>query len=359
LGGKGYYRLNRSNEESLEMIDLRSDTVTKPTEAMRKAMYEAEVGDDVYGEDKTVRRLEELAAEMLGKEDALFVTSGTQGNQIAVLTHCQPGNEIILEADSHIFYYEGAAISAFAGVQPRTIAGHRGQMSVNDIENAIRVDDIHMPETSLICIENTHNRAGGAIVPLSNIKDIYSLAQSKQIPIHLDGARLFNAAVASNTKLSDYGAQTDSIQVCLSKGLGAPIGSIIAGTSSFIDHARKWRKRLGGGLRQVGVIAAPGIIALNSMVSRLDEDHTNAQLLAEGLKNIPQLTVENEVDTNIVVVNISATQFNVDHFLHLLKENGILAVPFGKETVRFTTNYHITKEDIKDALTIIQKVFRV
>jgi threonine aldolase len=337
------------------VIDLRSDTVTKPTEEMRKAMYTAEVGDDVYGEDHTVRELEEIAAKMLGKEDALFVTSGTQGNQIAVLTHCQPGNEILLEADSHIFYYEGAAISAFAGVQPRTIIGQRGQMKPKDIESAIRVDDIHMPETSLICLENTHNRAGGAIVPLENMKEIYSVAKSHNIPVHLDGARLFNAAVASNTKLSEYGNQTDTIQVCLSKGLGAPIGSIIAGPSSFIKDARKWRKRLGGGLRQVGVIAAPGIIALTKMVDRLAEDHQRAKKLADGLKNIPNLVVENNVETNIIVVNISKTGISVSEFLERLKDNGVLAVAFGSETVRFTTNYHITDENIEVVLQSIQQ----
>jgi threonine aldolase len=335
------------------MIDLRSDTVTKPTEEMRKAMYDAEVGDDVYNEDKTVKTLETIAAEMLGKEDALFVTSGTQGNQIAVLSHCSPGNEILLEADSHIFYYEGAAISAFAGVQPRTIQGYKGQMSASDIKSAIRVDDIHMPETSLICLENTHNRAGGAVVPLENMRDIYQVASENNIPVHLDGARLFNAAVASNTKLHQYGELTDTIQVCLSKGLGAPIGSIIAGSSPFIEKARKWRKRLGGGLRQVGVIAAPGIVALTKMVDRLEEDHTRAKMLAEGLRQIPLLSVENDVDTNIIVVNISKTNKSVEQFLELLKADGVLAVPFGSETVRFTTNYHISNDDIEKALKSI------
>lgn len=221
------------------MIDLRSDTVTKPSEKMRKAMYEAEVGDDVYGEDPTVNKLEETAAAILGKEKALFVTSGTQGNQIAGLVHCRAGQEVIVESQAHIFLYEAAAMSAFAGVQTRTITGKRGAMNPLDVKAAIRGEDIHEPETGLICIENTHNKAGGAIVPLDNMKEIYRIAQEHHIPVHLDGARLFNASVASGIPVSDFAACTDSVQFCLSKGLGAPVGSIIAGAEEFIAKARK------------------------------------------------------------------------------------------------------------------------
>ncbi|HEX6923021.1 MAG TPA: threonine aldolase family protein, partial [Bacillales bacterium] len=216
------------------MIDLRSDTVTKPTEEMRKAIYNADVGDDVYGEDPTVNLLEKKAAELLGKEAALFVTSGTQGNQIAVLTHCRPGNEIILEAEAHIYYYEGAAISALAGVQPRPLKGIRGAMSPSDVEAAVRSEDIHYPETGLICIENTHNRAGGAVTSLEKMKEIYEVAGRYGVPVHLDGARLFNAAVATDTPVSEFAAYTDTVQFCLSKGLGAPVGSIIAGDAEFV-----------------------------------------------------------------------------------------------------------------------------
>lgn len=201
------------------MIDLRSDTVTKPTEAMRKAAFEAEVGDDVYGEDPTVHRLEEMAASLLGKEAALFVTSGTQGNQVAMLTHCQPGDEVLLESNSHLFLYEGASMSALAGVQPRTIEGTRGAMDPKEVKAAIRPEDIHFPETGLICVENTHNKAGGAIVPLGNMQAIYEVAREQQIPVHLDGARLFNASVASGVSLGHYAAQADTVQFCLSKGL--------------------------------------------------------------------------------------------------------------------------------------------
>ncbi|WP_257352095.1 low-specificity L-threonine aldolase [Pseudalkalibacillus decolorationis] len=339
------------------MIDLRSDTVTKPTEEMRRAMYEAEVGDDVYVEDPTIAKLEELAASQLGKEAALFVTSGTQGNQIAVLTHCQPGNEVLLEEDAHIFYYEGGAISAFAGVQTRTIKGQRGAISPSDLKNAIRGDDVHFPETGLICIENTHNRAGGAVVPIDNMKEIYELALEHNIPVHLDGARLYNAATSLGITVNQLAQYTTTVQICLSKGLGAPVGSIIAGDKEFIERARKWRKRLGGGLRQAGVIAAPGIIALTRMADRLHEDHEHAKQLAEGISSIPALKVVNQVDTNIVVVNVRSSGFSTEEVLSKLKDEGVLAVGFGAETIRLTTHHHITKSEIDRVLTILNKQF--
>ncbi|NEU31008.1 low-specificity L-threonine aldolase [bacterium LRH843] len=338
------------------MIDLRSDTVTKPTESMRRAMYEAELGDDVYVEDPTVNRLEEKAADILGKEAALFVTSGTQGNQIAVLTHCVSGNEVILEKDSHIFYYEGGAISAFAGVQTRTVTGVKGEMSAIDVEAAIRSDDIHEPETGLICLENTHNRAGGAIISRENMAQIFDVAKSYNVPVHLDGARLFNAAVASDCSVKDFSQYVDTVQVCLSKGLGAPVGSIIAGSHEFISRARKWRKRLGGGLRQAGVIAAPGIVAISEMVDRLAIDHEHAKLLAEGLNNISGLEVVNEVDTNIVIVDVSQKGVSSKEFISKLKEHGILAVSFGPTVVRFTTHFDVSKEQIKKALVTLNRL---
>lgn len=338
------------------MIDLRSDTVTKPTEAMRKAAYEAEVGDDVYGEDPTVNKLEEKAAEILGKEAALFVPSGTQGNQIAVLTHCNPGDEVILEANAHLYLYEGAAMSALAGVQPRTIAGERGAMSPWDVAAAIRPEDIHFPKTSLICIENTHNKAGGAILPLENMEAIAQIARDHQIPIHLDGARLFNASVASGVSLSKYAEFTDTVQFCLSKGLGAPVGSIVAGSKEFIAHGRKWRKRLGGGMRQVGILAAPGFIALTEMIDRLADDHDNAKILAEGLANIKGLEVEGKVETNIILINVKKQGKTSEEFLDILKEEGILAVPFGPYTVRFVTNYGVSRDDIQTVLKKVQNL---
>ncbi|MGI8313905.1 low-specificity L-threonine aldolase [Halobacillus mangrovi] len=338
------------------MIDLRSDTVTKPTREMRQAAFEAEVGDDVYEEDPTVKRLEFTAAEMLGKEAALFVTSGTQGNQIAGLTHCNPGDEVLLEANSHIFLYEGASMSALAGVQPRTIEGDRGAMDPEDVRQAIRPDDIHFPETGLICVENTHNKAGGAVVPLENMQAIYEVAREQGIPVHLDGARLFNASVASGISVKRFADQVDTVQFCLSKGLGAPIGSVIAGSADFVRKARKWRKRLGGGLRQVGMIAAPGLIALTEMVDRLAEDHDKVKILAEGLGNVSGIEIEGKVETNIILVNVEGLNLSVEKFLVQLKQEGVLAVPFGPKVVRFVTNYDVSHGDIRE---VIERVHHI
>ncbi|WP_226681529.1 low-specificity L-threonine aldolase [Sutcliffiella horikoshii] len=338
------------------MIDVRSDTVTKPTEEMRKASYEAEVGDDVYGEDPTVTRLEEKAAEILGKEAALFVTSGTQGNQIAVLTHCSPGNEILLEEESHIFYYESGAVAALAGVQTRTIPGVNGMMNPQDVESAIRGEDQHFPETGLICIENTHNRAGGAVVPVSNMAEIYEVAQRYSIPVHVDGARLFNAAASSGIPIQEFTKHCDTVQICLSKGLGAPVGSIIAGSNEFIKKARKWRKRLGGGLRQVGIIAAPGLIALTQMTERLSEDHENAKFLADGLREISPLRIVNSVDTNIVVVDVSDLGMKAEQFVQALKENGVLAVTFGPTLVRLTSHFDVSRGDMETVISTVNAI---
>lgn len=335
------------------MIDLRSDTVTKPTEEMRRAIYEAEVGDDVYQEDPTVTTLEETAADILGKEAALLVTSGTQGNQIAVLTHCRPGQEIILEAESHIFYYESGAVAALAGVQTRTVRGNRGAMDPSDVKEAIRGADIHFPETGLICIENTHNRAGGAVIPAKNMGEVYRVAKEEGVPVHIDGARLFNAAAAAGVDVKEFTQYSDTVQFCLSKGLGSPVGSIIAGSREFIQGARKWRKRLGGGMRQAGIIAAPGLIALTKMKDRLAEDHANAQRLAEAIKEIRGLEVVNQVDTNILVVDVKELGTTSGEFVHQLKEEGVLAHSAGPDTVRFVTHYDVRESQILDAIDII------
>jgi len=337
------------------MIDLRSDTITMPTEAMRKAMAEAEVGDDVYGEDPSINRLEELSAEMVGKEASMFVPSGTMGNQIAVLTHTRPGTEIILEADSHIYYYESAAASVFAGVQPRPLQGKRGSMPAALVEWAIRQDDIHLPPTSLICLENTHNRAGGTVVPLADMQAVYDVACRHNIPVHLDGARIFNAAIASGVPVKDYTGCTTSVQFCLSKGLGAPVGSIIAGPADFILEARRWRKRLGGGMRQAGVIAAAGIVALETMVERLAEDHANARLLADGLAGLKGIDFNpDDVDTNIVIVK--PTIMSIGQLGDELEKRGILTVVIEPDRVRFTTNKEVTRSDIEKTLVAVKEI---
>jgi threonine aldolase len=338
------------------MIDLRSDTVTKPTKQMREAMFNADVGDDVYGEDPTINQLEELAAEMLGKEAALFVTSGTQGNQLAVLAYCSPGDEIIVEAESHIFFYEGGAISALAGVQPRAVKGNKGEMNPSDVKAAIRSQDIHFPDTSLICLENTHNRSGGSIVSIENMKAIYDVAQTASIPVHMDGARLFNAAVASNKKVSDFTQYCDSVQICLSKGLGSPVGSILAGNKHMIQKARKWRKRLGGGLRQAGILGASGILSLTEMVDRLHEDHQKAQRFADAIRNMENLSLMNDPHTNIVVVNIEKTKMSNEQFLEQLKASEVLAVSFGEGLIRFTTHYDVNENEIDMAIDAIKKI---
>ncbi|WP_409174213.1 low-specificity L-threonine aldolase [Brevibacillus fortis] len=337
-------------------IDLRSDTVTKPTEEMLRAMAEAEVGDDVYREDPTVNRLEAIAAEILGKEAALFVTSGTQGNQVAVLTHCVNGDEVIAEADSHIFYYEGGAMSALAGVQTRTLVGERGALRAEDVERAIRGNNIHFPRTKLICLENTHNRAGGAVISVAQMKSVYDIAQKQGIPVHLDGARLFNAAVAQGVAVSELSTFADTVQICLSKGLSAPVGSILAGDRAFIEEARWWRKKLGGGLRQAGYLAAPGIIALTQMTERLAEDHERAQQLAKGLRQL-SLQVE-QVETNIVLVNTDSIGQTAVAFLERLEEKGLLAVDFDEYVIRFTTHRHISDQHIEIVLEAVEQLLQ-
>ncbi len=337
------------------MIDLRSDTITRPTEEMRKAMYEAEVGDDVYGEDPTVNSLEEESAQVLGKEAAIYVSSGTMGNQVAILTHTSPGTEVIMEANSHIYYYEAAAASVFAGIQPRPLPGDKGILSPELVASAIRPDDIHLPPTSLICLENTHNRGGGRVVPLEIMKKIFSIASQNNLPVHLDGARIFNASVASGVAVKEYTACTTSIQCCFSKGLGAPVGSILAGPEIFIDEARRWRKRLGGGMRQAGVIASACLVALKTMIERLADDHANARLLAEGLSGLKGLDFNpDDVETNIVIIkplHISPMLFNEE-----LRKRNILASIMEPDMIRLTTSKEVSRSDIETTIMAIRDI---
>ena len=341
----------------MKLIDYRSDTITQPTLEMRKAMANAPVGDDVYGEDPTVRALEEKAADLMGKEKALFVVSGTMGNQLAVKTHTNPGEEIILEKNSHIFYYEAGGIGALSGVQNRQIAGKNGVMDSYEIQEAIRDADIHFPKTSLICLENTHNKSGGTVIPLENMENVYNIALQANISVHLDGARIFNAAEYLKTNVKNIAQYADSVMFALSKGLCAPVGSLLTGSNEFIDRARKYRKMIGGGMRQAGIIAAAGIVALDQMVSRLEEDHYHAKLLADGLNNIEGLKVDMDtVQTNIIMCDIIEPGLNSSALVEVLKEEGILCTAINPERIRFVTHYYIRKEDVATTLYVINKL---
>ncbi len=339
----------------MRYIDLRSDTVTVPSEGMRQAMYKAEVGDDVYGEDPSVRRLEELMAELSGKEAALFVTSGTQGNLVALLTHCDRGAEVILEAEAHIFFYEVGGMSAMGGLIPVRVRGERGVLQPDAVRAAIRGQNIHFPHTGLICLENTHNRAGGTVTTIEQMEAVRQVAKDFGIPIHMDGARLFNAAVALGEPLAKMSAPVDSVSICLSKGLGAPVGSVLCGSRDFIEKARKYRKMLGGGMRQAGVLAAAGIYALQHNVDRLAEDHANARLLAEGLANIPGIAIDmDSVQTNIVVCDVAGTERTATQLTTRFLEHGVRANATGEYTIRFVTHLDVTREDCQVALERIK-----
>src|ERR1700675_1105975 len=286
-----------------DVVDLRSDTLTLPTPEMREAMARAEVGDDVWEEDPTVRRLEALAAERLGKDAALFVTSGTQGNLVSVLAQTQPGQEVVLDVDAHIFNFEVAGATVIGGVQMRPVRTERGFLTPAQVREALRPANIHVPPTGLVCLENTHNRHGGTCCTPEDIAAVAAVAHEAGVPIHLDGARLFNAAVALGRPVRDFTRDVDSVTFCVSKGLGAPVGSVVCGGAAVIGRARRIRKMLGGGMRQAGVIAAAGIVALERMVDRLAEDHVNARRLAEGLAGLPSLRIDlTSVQTNIVIL---------------------------------------------------------
>lgn len=342
----------------MNMIDLRSDTVTKPTLEMREAMYRAEVGDDVYGEDPTITELESLGARMTGKEAGLFVTSGTMGNQVAVMTHTRRGDEIICDAEAHIFYSEVAGLAVLSGVQARTIPAVKGILSAETIEAAIRTEDIHQPSTSLICLEDTHNRAGGTCYPLDTLAAIRKVADRRKIPVHIDGARLFNAAVALGVPVDKITQYADTVQFCLSKGLCAPVGTIITGRSDFIAKARKYRKMLGGGMRQAGILAAAGIVGLTSMVDRLSEDHENARQLAEELASAGFSIDLSTVQTNIVMVDVSRMGVKAADFAAKLKKAGVLASVFGEYRIRMVTHHGITAVEIGTVVDTLNRLLK-
>ncbi|MBS7625282.1 aminotransferase class I/II-fold pyridoxal phosphate-dependent enzyme [Candidatus Bathyarchaeota archaeon] len=339
------------------IIDLRSDTVTLPTEEMLEAIRNAELGDDGYREDPTVNRLEEMAAKKMGKEAALLVPSGTMANLVSVMSNTRRGDCVILEAESHIYWYEVGGISAIAGVLPWPIRGHMGALDPRDVEAAIRPKNIHFPDTTLVCIENTHNRAGGTIITPQQIEALNKVAKEYGLKLYMDGARIFNAAVALKVDVREFTRHVDNLMFCLSKGLCCPIGSIVVGDGEFIERARKIRKMLGGGMRQAGIIAAPGIIALEKMIDRLEEDHVNARILAEGIAKIDGLNIDlRRVQTNIVLVDVSGLGVTADKFIAKLRDHGLLASYHSKNIVRMVTHYGITREHIEKALSIIEFV---
>jgi threonine aldolase len=329
----------------MNFIDLRSDTVTMPTDEMRIAMAYAEVGDDVYGDDPTVNKLEKIAAEMVGKEAAIFIPSGTFGNQLAVLTHTKRGQEIIIGENNHIVVHEVGATAVIAGVQVKSIRTKNGMMNPQDVEKAIRSDDIHEPETGLICIEQAHGC--GSVLPLENIREIKKIAEKHSLPVHMDGARLFNAATFLNVDVKEVASCCDSVMFCLSKGLAAPVGSMLAGDKKFIARARKNRKLMGGGMRQAGILGAAGIIALEKMTKRLGEDHENAKYFAHELSKIPQITVNFERnDIDMIFFNLDMDTVHPETLVKKLYEKNIKVNGTDDGEYRFVTHVGITKDDI-------------
>ncbi|MBA3855880.1 MAG: low-specificity L-threonine aldolase [Cyanobacteria bacterium PR.3.49] len=332
------------------MIDLRSDTVTKPTAAMLEAMAKADVGDDVYGEDPTVNRLQEKCAELFGKEGALFVVSGSMGNLVSLLSHCGRGDEIIVGKCNHIFQWEQGGAASLGGIHTQTIDNSKdGSLPLEEIEGAIRFDDQHCPVSRLVCIENTQD---GRVLPVEYMNSAGALCRKNNLLMHVDGARIFNAAIALKVPVKTLVASADSLQMCFSKGLSAPVGSIVTGSKEFIKKAHRARKLVGGGMRQAGVLAAACIVALDTMVERLHEDHANAQLLADGLKNISDIDVE-PVHSNMVFFKLKTG--DVSKLSKTLKENGLLANTIDRHRMRMVTHYGIEKSDIETAIGIVNK----
>lgn len=340
----------------MKTIDLRSDTVTRPSPAMRRAMVDAEVGDDVYGEDPTVRRLEERCAELLGLPAGVFVASGTQANQIAIGIHCRMADEVITETGSHCVNFEGGAMAALWGVQPRTVDGERGLLFPEQVQALIRPVSEHYPRSRLLALENTHNRGGGSVWPLERFQSVVQVARRNGLAVHLDGARLFNAQVASGVPVGEYAKLTDTTCVCFSKGLGAPVGSVLCGSADLIREARRLRKRLGGGMRQAGILAAGALYALAHNVERLAEDHRNARRLAEGLGGIPGVSVDvARVETNLVFADFLMPASDA---VARLRTVGILSNAEGSRpnTLRLVTHLDVSAEDIEEAIRRVRQV---
>lgn len=340
-------------------IDLRSDTVTQPTEEMREAMARAEVGDDVYGEDPTVNRLEAVAAERMGKEAGLFVASGTMANLVAVLTHCQRGDEALMGDLGHTFLFEVGGVSALGGVLVHAIPNQPdGTLALEQLKSSVRPDDVHQPKTRLIVLENTHNRCGGVPLTLEYTRAVGRLAKSEGLALHLDGARIFNASIAFGVAPRELAEPADSVMFCLSKGLCAPVGSVLCGSHEFIGKARKVRKQLGGGMRQAGVLAAAGLVALEHMVDRLEEDHRNALTLARGLANIPGLRLDmGEPQTNMVFVDLKdSVPFTADEVANRLWDRGVRVGPVAERRLRLVTHYPIGETQIATTVSEFERL---
>ncbi|HLY29567.1 MAG TPA: low-specificity L-threonine aldolase [Ktedonobacterales bacterium] len=351
----GVLASQRAREHGL--IDLRSDTVTKPSPAMREAIYRAEVGDDVYGEDPTVNRLEELAAARMGKDAALYVPSGAMGNTVAILTHCRRGDEIIVGDRSHIYLYEVGGAARLNGSPARSVPTlPDGTLDRTRLASAFQGADIHEARTGLLCIEDTHNMCGGRVIPPETLRELAAPARQRGLPVHMDGARIFNAAIALGAPASTLAAEVDSVMFCLSKGLSAPVGSMLAGSREFVAEARRVRKLLGGGMRQAGIIAAAGIVALNEMVDRLAEDHANARHLAEGLANIPGIAIEpGIVETNIFFFSVAAGSAATAALAEATAREGVLLSGGDDGRIRVVTHYGISASDIDHALAVIER----
>jgi len=342
----------------MPIIDLRSDTVTRPSAAMRRAMAEAVVGDDVFLEDPTVNRLQERAAAVFGREAALFVPSGSMGNLTCVMAQTRPGQEVICETNGHIYNYEMGALSALAGVLPRLVGGENGLLSWDAIAPAIRAKVYYRPQTALICLENTVNMAGGTVYPTRAVDEICDRAHEQGIRVHLDGARVFNAATFLNESVAAMTKNFDSVQFCLSKGLGAPVGSMIVGSRDFIERCRPIRKMLGGGMRQAGVLAAAGLVALEVGPTRLQEDHENAQVLAQRLARIPGISLDaSKVQTNIVIFSVKPANLSSADFLGRTASLGVLGVPVDSERVRMVTHLDVSRSDIESAAQLVASAF--
>jgi threonine aldolase len=325
---------------------------------MLEAMLRAEVGDDVFGEDPTVNRLQEKVAKMFGKEAGLFVPSGVMGNEVCIKTHTEPGDEIIVDQDSHIFVYETASPSLLSGVQMKPLQSKNGLITLEQIQSAIRPSVYYMPKTKLICLENTHGRTGGTIFPFEEMKRIKKYAEQASIPVHLDGARIWNASIASGISLNEYGRCADSISVCFSKGLGAPVGSMILGTKDFIERARKFRKIFGGGMRQVGVLAAAAEYALENNLQQLNNDHAKASLVANELSKIKSFKIDvSNAQTNMVMVDVEGTRKSQSEVLNILQENGILCTPERSTWIRVVTHLDVSLEEVKQAIKVFQSLF--